>query len=125
MNVDQIVEKYMLLRKKKEAIDAEYKANRKRVTDAMARIETALLKMFEDAGVQSIKTAHGTPYINTRESVTVADRDAYFEFVIENEAWEMLESRASKNAVMEYKEAHGELPPGLNYRAERTINVKS
>ena len=125
MKVDDAVKTYLALRDKKAQMDKKYKADRAVITGAMDKIEAALLQMFQTAGVESIRTAHGTPYISTRESVTVADRDSFFEFVIEQEAFDMLESRASKNAVMQYKEETGELPPGLSYRAERTINVKS
>jgi hypothetical protein len=36
----------------------------------------------------------------------------------------MLERRVSKAAVEQYKDEHGNLPPGINWREEITINVR-
>lgn len=125
MNLDDVVGKYIELRDRKAQMKKEFSVKVEKIDEAMAKIENAILATFDKmGGVQSIRTTHGTPYVNLRESVTVADRDNYFDFVRENEAWDMLESRANKTAVLQYKEEHGELPPGLNYRAERTINIK-
>lgn len=125
MNLDDVVGKYIQLRDKKAQIKKEYSTKVEKIDEAMTAIENAILSTFDKmGGVQSIRTTHGTPYISLRESVTVADRDSYFDFVRENEAWDMLESRANKTAVLQYKEEHDELPPGLNYRAERMINIK-
>jgi hypothetical protein len=55
----------------------------------------------------------------------VADRDAFLHgFVIPNEAWEFLENRVSKSAVEQFKEANNDLPPGLNWREERVVNIR-
>lgn len=125
MNLDDVVGKYIELRDRKAQMKKEFSAKVEKIDAAMNKIENAILATFDKmGGVQSIRTTHGTPYVQLRESVTVADRDSYFDFVRENEAWDMLESRANKTAVMQYKEEHGELPPGLNYRAERIINIK-
>lgn len=125
MNLDDVVGKYIQLRDRKAQIKKEYSDKVEKIDEAMAKIENAILATFDKmGGVQSIRTTHGTPYISLRESVTVADRDSYFDFVREHEAWDMLESRANKTAVLQYKQEHDELPPGLNYRAERMINIK-
>lgn len=125
MNLDEIVGKYIQLRDKKAQIKKECGAKTAKLDEAMRKIEGVILKTFDEmGGVQSIRTTHGTPYVQLRESVTVADRDSYFDFVRTEGAWEMLESRANKTTVLQYKEEHGELPPGLNYRAERVINIK-
>jgi hypothetical protein len=125
VNLDEVVGKYIQLRDKKAQIKKEYDTKIAKYDEAMEKIEGVILKVFDElGGVQSLRTTHGTPYVQLRESVTVADRDSYFDFVRKEGAWEMLESRANKTAVLQYKQEHGELPPGLNYRAERIINIK-
>jgi hypothetical protein len=126
MKLDEVVGKYIKLRDMKTQIKREYDAKVGKVEAAMDKIEAMILKFFdENGGIQSIRTTHGTPYVQLRESVTVADRDSFFDFIRANERWDMLESRANKTAVLQHKEEHeGELPPGLNYRAERVINIK-
>lgn len=125
MNLDELVGKYIQIRDKKAQIKKECDAKTSKLDEAMRKIEGVILKTFDEmGGVQSIRTTHGTPYVQLRESVTVADRDSYLDFVRSEGAWELLESRANKTAALQYKDEHGELPPGLNYRAERVINIK-
>jgi hypothetical protein len=39
--------------------------------------------------------------------------------------WQLLEVRCSKQAVEQYKDVNGDLPPGVNLRSEIVINVRS
>lgn len=123
--LDKLVQKHLKIR---EHIATEEKAHKEKLRpyrDAQAKIEAAILQFFDETGQQSAKTAHGTPYVSLRESISVASRDDFLDYVRDNEAWDLLENRVSKTAAKAYMEEHEELPPGLSYRAERTINVRS
>lgn len=124
MTLEEIVSKYIAIRDKKAVMKAEYDSKVARVDEALTKLEAVLLKTFDEAGMESCKTSAGTAYKTTRTSFTVADRDAFIGFVKDNEAWEMLESRCSKKAAEEYMSANGEIPPGVNYRAEQVVNVR-
>lgn len=123
--IDEAVKAYLELREIKAQLEKRHKERKAKVDDKMKSIEAQLLQFFEETGQESARTKYGTPYTQLRESVTVSSRDDFLDFVRENEAWDMLENRASKTAVLEYKDEHEELPPGLSYRAERIVNVKS
>jgi hypothetical protein len=125
IKLDELVQKYKRLREIKALYDKENKEKTAKVKEAMQKIENIILQHFEATGQSSSKTLYGTPYISLRESYSVGDREAYMDWVRDNEAWEFLESRVSKSAVDAYKEDTGELPPGINYSAERKINVLS
>jgi hypothetical protein len=125
IKLDELVQKYKRLRDIKALYDKENKEKTAKVKEAMQKIENIILQHFEATGQSSSKTLYGTPYISLRESYSVGDREAYMDWVRDNEAWEFLESRVSKSAVDAYKEDTGELPPGINYSAERKINVRS
>lgn len=88
------------------------------------KIEAVLLRRFAAQGVESVRTTAGTAYKATRTSATVADWDAFLAFVRGAEAWDMLEKRAAKNSVEQYKAANEDLPPGVNWREEAVINVR-
>lgn len=124
MTLTEIVEKYIEIRDKKALLKADYEAKVAKVDTALTKLEGILLKTFDEAGMESCKTAAGTAYKTTRTSFTVADRDTFIGFVKDNEAWEMLESRCSKKAAEEFMAANGEIPPGVNYRAEQVVNVR-
>lgn len=123
-NLEELVGKYVELRDKKKAIDDEAKSKTERITAVMDKIESILLLSFQTSGTESVRTAAGTAYKQTRTSAGVADWPAVLEFIKENQLWDMLERRVAKAVVEQYKEEHGELPPGVNYRSEVVVNVR-
>lgn len=125
MKVDEIVEKYIKLRDKKASIKSEYEANVAKYDDMLDKLESILLNTFNETGIDSVKTAAGTAFVQIRTSASVADWDAYFTgYVLPNQAWEMLERRANKTAIEQYKDANSELPPGINWTEQRVVNVR-
>lgn len=124
MKIDDLVGKYVKIRDAKTQIKREYDEKIAKYDQAMAKVEAVLLSHFEATGSESVKTAVGTAYKSTRTSATVAEWDSFFNYVREHEAWEMLERRANKKAVEEYKTANDDLPPGLNWREEVVVNIR-
>mgnify|MGYP006266498173 CR=1 FL=1 len=122
--MDELVTKYIELRDTKSKIEADMKAKVSKIVSVMEKIEAAILAEFQDTGVESCRTKDGTAYKQTRTSATVADWDATLNYIQANNLWHMLERRVSKTAVEQFKEAHGELPPGLNWREEVVINIR-
>jgi len=124
VTVDSVIKKYMALRAKKEAIEAETKEQVKGIKESMAKIE-AWLKVKADAdGVTSFKTEHGTAFLTTVDYANVADWDAVLEFIRNEEAYDMLEKRVSKAAVRGYLESTNEVPPGVNYGTKLDVNIR-
>lgn len=119
-----LVGKYLEVRDKKKALDEAHKQKMAKVNELLTRIENALLEQFQAEGIDSVRTAKGTAYISTTTSVSVADWDEVLDFIREKEAWHMLERRVSKGAVEQWQDEYGELPPGLNIRMERKVNVR-
>lgn len=124
MKLSDLVGKYIELRDKKAQIKAEYDAKAQKIDEVLDKIEAALLNTFDQSGMDSVKTEFGTAYTSVRTTASVADPDAFMTFVRENEAWHMLEKRCSKQGVEQYKAEHEALPPGINWRAERTVNFR-
>jgi phage host-nuclease inhibitor protein Gam len=124
MKLDEVVKQYIALRDKKAAIKEEYTAKVAHIDAILGKVENMLLGAYQELGVDSIKTPEGTAYISNRTSATVANWDSLFEWIRDNDAWEFLERRVSKTAVEEFKEKYKDIPPGVNYREEKTINVR-
>jgi hypothetical protein len=121
---EALVERYVQLRDKKAELKAKYDGEVAHIERALEKCEQYMLAHLNEQGAESVKTKAGTFYKTQRTSVTVADWDAYFSWLRENDMWSMLEHRANKSAVEEYKAVHDDLPPGLNWRAEHVINVR-
>lgn len=122
--METLVEKYVALRDKKAAMSTSYKEQVAVLDKALTSIEVALLSQFDALGVESVRTKAGTAYKTTRASATVADWDAVLDFVMKNDLWNMLERRVSKQAVEQYKDENGDLPPGVNWREELVVNIR-
>ena len=89
------------------------------------KIDTEFLARFAQQGLQSVRTAHGTPHIIKRESYSVGNKDAYIQWIKEDidGRLDFMEVRAAKGMVEVYKEEHEDLPPGINYSAKLSIGV--
>lgn len=124
MKMSDLVAMYVQLRDKKAEYKAEYESKVAKIEENLSKIEAKLLQVFEESGMDSVKTEAGTAYKSTRVSVTTGDKDAFMEFVRTNDEWPLLEVRPSKSAVEQYREQHDDLPPGINWRAEQVVNIR-
>lgn len=125
LNKAKVVETYIKLRDRRAQRKAEYEAADAADKEKQEKIEAYLLKEFNESGVDNIKTPAGTAYKSSKVSVTTADKDAFFnEWVVPNQAWEFLDIKPNKTAVQQYKAAHEDIPPGLNWSETITINVR-
>lgn len=124
MKLNELVEKYIAIRDKRAQLKAKYEAKAAVLDGVLDKIEATLLKTFDDVGMDSVKTSAGTAYRTLRTTASVADWDAFFAYVKEHNAWEMLERRCSKTAVEQFRAANDDLPPGLNWREERVVNIR-
>ena len=124
MKLSELVEKYIELRDKKTKLKTEFDAEKLKIDGKLEKIEAVLLKTFDTAGMDSVKTPFGTAYTSTTTMASVADPDKFMEFVKANEAFHLLEKRCSKTGVEQYKAVHDDVPPGVNWREERVVNIR-
>ena len=89
------------------------------------KIEVEFLRRMQERDIDSVSARDvGTAYVSIRNSATVSDREAFFEYVKVNEAWELIEGRASKIAVEQHREANDDLPPGISYSSTKVVNFR-
>lgn len=124
MKPSEAIMHYRKLVQKKAELDAEYKQKLAPISEKMAMIENALLGYMQETELLNLKTEEGTAYITTRESVSVADKSIFMDFVREHDMWDLLEVRPAKSAVIQYKDGRGALPPGVNWSAEQVVRVR-
>jgi hypothetical protein len=124
MNTEEVVQKYVQLRDAKASYVKRFKDKVEKVDEAMSKLEAVLLQQLEATGADSIKTKSGTAFKTRKTSATVSDWDAVLNYVLDNKLFNLLEKRVSKNAVVEFKEANNDLPPGVSWREELAIGVR-
>jgi hypothetical protein len=104
---------------------ADFDASIAPLNDKMDKLEAKLLDVFNKTGMDSVKTENGTAYTAVRTTASIADREAFMDYVKANEEWSLLEARASKTAIEQFRDSNnGELPPGINIRSERVVNIR-
>ena len=124
MKLSDLVAKYIELRDKKYELKHQYEFKAAKIDEVLDKIEAKLLETFDSAGMDSCKTEAGTAYASSFSTASVADPDAFLQFIVENEEWSLIERRASKTAVEQFIVANGDVPPGINYRKERVVNIR-
>jgi hypothetical protein len=122
--VEQVVETYLKLRRKKEAVENETKDRVADIKAKMTMLESWLMQKAGEDGVTSFKTTAGTAFVTTTDFANVADWDAVLAFIKENDAFDMLEKRVSKTAVRAHMDETGDVPPGITYGSKIGINVR-
>lgn len=122
--IEEAVAAYIKLRDTKKEIVAKQKDELVPINKKMNRVEGWLHRELNRMHADHIGTEQGTVYKTTRTSVKVQEWDQFLPFVLENGLTHMLERRASKEAVSEYLEANGELPPGLSITHDEAVNIR-
>ncbi len=126
MKLDDLVGTFIKIREKKAKLKAAYEEEVAKYNEAADRIENILLAKFAEMGVESIKTTKGTAYQSIRTSATMGDWDSFREFCErQDDPYQYIERRVSKDAVVAYKQATGELPPGVNWSETRTVGFRA
>ena len=122
--VDQVVKGYIKLRDKKNDMKKDQVEELRPINEKMALLEGWLQRDLMSRGVESQKTAEGTAFLSTTSAAVVKDRDAFLEFVKENEMWDLLENRVSKTVVRDHLEDTGEVIPGVNYQETKVVRIR-
>jgi hypothetical protein len=123
--IKDLIMKYVELRHEKTKVQDRHKVEVAPYNQALAGLEAVFMAEMDKQEVDSISARDlGTIYRSTRSTVTVADFDLLKAYVLEHDAWELLQARASAPAVEAHLEDTGELPPGINISRILKINVR-
>ena len=107
------VAKYIALRDEKKALAAVHKEELAPLNEAMLKIENAVQRLLLSQGALNMKTPSGTAYLSTTTKATIQDWSVFRAYMLEHDLLDMMEQRVSMEAVREFKEANGGLPPGI------------
>jgi len=130
MDVGIMIDKYRRLRAKKEEIAEEQKKVMAQYNAALEYLEGMLLSVMNNMGVDKLSTSDhddkfgGTVYKTTTTHTSVLSWSACLSFIKDHEAWELLENRVNKSAVLSILEETGELVPGVRIVQRVNVNVR-
>lgn len=122
--IEQLIDRYVKLRDRKAEMKAAYDLSVAQIDEAMTKVENFILGHLNENGIDSVGAPAGTAFKKSMTSATVGDRDAFMGYVKANEAFNLLDVRANKTAIAEFKELNNDLPPGVNWREEVVVQIR-
>lgn len=123
-NVDQLVDHYVRLRDKLKEADDAHKKKTSHAREHLMLLNNKLLERLNEVGGDAVKTPHGTAYRTSRNTASIADGEAFREYVMTNEAFDLLDWKANSTAVADFIGEHQVPPPGINFSTAFTVGVR-
>lgn len=123
---DELIDIYVKLRDRKDAIDKEFDERVAPIKTAMAGIEAVMHKRLLLSETQAFKTASGTAFFKEQTSVTVKEwANETLPYIIQNQRWELLDASVNKTAALAHMEANaGALVPGTKYTSRVVVQIR-
>ena len=121
INAEKLVGIYQKMSAKLTELERQQdviKEQRKKVTDQ-------LLEILKENGAESMRTESGTFYRTVRPSYTTTDWDSMYKFIVENDAFHLMQQRINNTNMKKFLEEYPDLlPPGLNSLSAYTVGVR-
>jgi hypothetical protein len=122
--VEDRVAQYIRVRDAIKEANEKHEASIRPLVDLQNMLTGWLQTFMETAGADSIKTSNGTCYSTTRYTASLADPEVFMQFVKSNNQYDLLDRKANVTAVKDYVSTTGNLPPGVNLSAIKTVGVR-
>jgi hypothetical protein len=119
-------EQYIKLRDRISEIKTKHKEELEPLNNLLEKLNDLLLGHLSAIGADSVSATAGTVYRTQRKSASLADKSAFWTYVVEQGAWDLLDYKANPVAVADFiKESEEQAkadptiipgpPPGVNY----------
>lgn len=125
MDYAKLVEVFLKIRERRSELKREFEAQDEKLKADQAKLEAAMLQHLNAAGLDSARTAQGTFYKQESLKPSASDWVAVYDFIKDNDAFDMLERRIKKDFVKDYMEMNeGVPPPGVSVHREYEVRVR-
>lgn len=119
MNVADLIKEYRALRDQLATERKAYKQRESKMKTQMGVISMVLRQKGDEMGVDNFKTEQGTAYRNRTEKIRVGNWDEFLPWMIEHQAFHLVQKRVSPNSVKEMRDTQlAELESELDHRLE-------
>lgn len=118
------VDQYVKLRDLIKAKDDAHKTAMKPYRETLEQLNSVLLAHLNSIGGQSVSTEFGTVYRTEKSSASLADASAFMDYVIANQAFDLLDRKANVTAVEEFIKENNSPPPGVNYQSRFEAGIR-
>lgn len=124
-NINDLVERYIVLRNRVADKARELKALETQVKPELEELEREMLEISNSTGVESFKTAAGTVFKTTKSYVTMKDREAFMRFALETGDYGLITNHVGKAHAVELIEEGVPLETlGVDYTVEQVMSFR-
>lgn len=125
MDWARVTKAHVRIREERARLKREFDERDTVLKSQQQMLEGEMLKHLNETGSESVRTANGTFYRQENLIPNGSDWNAIYDWIKENDAWDMLERRIKRVFVQEYMETHdGALPPGVSAFREFVVRVR-
>jgi len=113
------------IRQKINDIKAQHERCNKLVKSCINWVDDAILIRLKDEELDNYSRNGKLFYPSTQQYTSMADRTAVNQFAMDSKDLDIFSNSLNKEFVMNYLDAHGELPPGVNTYQKTRLNVRT
>lgn len=125
MDYERAMTLYMKCRREVELIEGETAQRLAPLKEKMGLLSQWMEAKALQDGLKNVPVAGvGTGYWANSSSATVANPDAFWEFVKQNQAFDLVETRAKAAAVKSYIDGHNTPVPGVTFAQIKTFKIR-
>jgi hypothetical protein len=116
----------LTIRNEREILSRQFEQKDAELKTELQALEQAMLAECNSVNADSIRTSNGTVIKSLRENFVCTDWDNLKDFILENQAVELLQQRIHQKNFKEFMESRPDegLPPGINVMREYSITVR-
>jgi len=121
VTADKLVKIYIKIRDKRAELAKEADA----LEEQQNTIQTKLLEICKEQGLESLRTEFGTVTKRVAKRYWTSDWDSFYKFMKEHDAFQLLQQRITTTNMEQFLEENPDLhPPGLNVDANYAVTVR-
>lgn len=126
MKLDDLVTTYLTIRNERNTLKNQWETRDAELKADLEQLEQAMLVACNEINADSIRTGSGTIIKSLKETYTCGDWDNFKQFVVENNALDLLQQRISQTNFKEFMSTRLDegLPPGISTLREFAITVR-
>ena len=124
--LDEVVSTYITIRNEKDRRAREFQKKDQELKADLEQLEQVMLNSCNEVNADSIKTSRGTIIKSLKENFVCSDWGNFKDFILENEAPELLQQRIHQANFIEFLSSRTEegLPPGISSMRSFSIVVR-
>jgi len=125
INAEQLVTVYVKMRDARQQLQRDFDEQDGKIKEQQESITQALLELCKETGADGLRTSAGNVFRTIKTRYWTSDFKSLKQFILENDAFELLEQRVHQTNMKNFLEEHPDrMPPGMNIDSKYTITVR-